>query len=82
MARYEGDTSEKRGYQEQTAKDIIEDTQRKAGAMVQEEAARFNDYARQKKERAEVMIRKHPLLFVVGAFLGGAILGSLMSKRH
>lgn len=38
-------------------------------------------YVYQKNDDAEFMIREHPKSFVLGAFMGGILVGTLLSKR-
>ncbi len=40
------------------------------------------EYAMEQKQNAEGMIREHPWAFVLGAFAGGVIIGTLLSKRN
>ena len=52
---------------------------------IQEEAQRdinkAQKFARKKEDEAEVMIKEHPVAFVLGAFLGGVIVGAMIAKR-
>jgi len=35
----------------------------------------------EKKEKFEELVKEHPLAFVLGAFVGGVVVGALISKR-
>ena len=38
-------------------------------------------YAYQTKDKFDVLVADHPLAFVVGAFVGGLLVGKMMSNR-
>ena len=38
-------------------------------------------YAGEGKDKLEAAVKAHPFAFVLGAFVGGVLLGSLISKR-
>jgi ElaB/YqjD/DUF883 family membrane-anchored ribosome-binding protein len=35
----------------------------------------------EKEKKLEAVVKEHPMMFVLGAFVGGVILGALISKR-
>lgn len=64
--------------------DFESEMKKKAGMAVDtarhdvEMAERF---AAQKREKFEEMVKEHPLAFVLGAFIGGVVVGAMISKR-
>ena len=50
------------------------------GRGAQKDIALAQKYAYQKNNEFEVMVREHPKSCVLGAFAGGLILGTLLSK--
>jgi len=63
---FEGDIKKRAGMAVDTARSDVEMAER---------------MAMMKKEKFEEMVRERPLAFVMGAFVGGIIIGALISKR-
>jgi hypothetical protein len=59
------------------------DAQNKVGKFqreAQNDIILAREYAYEKNDEVEAMIREHPKSFVLGSFVGGFVLGTLFSK--
>ncbi|VVC71813.1 Uncharacterised protein [uncultured archaeon] len=52
-----------------------------AADMAKSDVMMAEKFAVAKKEKFEEMVKEHPLAFVMGAFVGGIVVGALISKR-
>ena len=48
----------------------------------QSDIAKAQKYAYQRNDEIEAMIKEHPKAFVLGSFIGGVALGTLLAKRE
>ena len=53
---------------------------RKAQKMAQDDINKAQKYAYGKNDEFEAMVSDHPKSFVLGAFIGGLVIGALLSK--
>jgi len=57
------------------------DAIRAAQKEAHRDVAMAETYAYEKNDEVEAMIKEHPKAFVLGSFIGGVALGTLLAKR-
>ena len=65
-------------------KDFEDGIANSAGNLQREAQAditRAQEYVHGKNDEFEAMVKGHPKAFVLGAFVGGVVMGTLLSKR-
>ena len=72
-----GITNRAGGLQREAQRDIT--TARKEA---QEGITRAQNYAYEKNNEVEAMIKEHPKSFVLGSFIGGVALGALLARGN
>ncbi len=50
--------------------------------MIEEKIEEAKNYAHQTKDKFDVLVADHPLAFVVGAFLGGLLVGKMLTTNR
>ena len=64
----------------------LRDDARDAITMARKEAqsdiAKAQDYAYKRNDEIEAMIKEHPKAFVLGSFIGGVALGTLLARGN
>ena len=66
-------------------KDFEDDMSNRAGNFrreAQNDINKAQKYAYQKNDEVTAMVTEHPKSFVLGAFLGGVVLGTLLSRGN
>ncbi len=65
------------------AKELQRDAQdgiTRAQKEIQTDITKAQEYAYEKNDEIETMIKEHPKAFVLGSFIGGGALGTLLSR--